>query len=107
MSNRDGKYDHWHWKSGKRYILRKNSKRKVYYPWRETTKTSPTSPKRTTQKRQWTRITKTRQPNVKTAHTQVTVALKDVTPAGTSPCSTNVSSTPIGGGVVVVSNDKL
>lgn len=35
MSNRDGKYDHWHWKSGKRYILNKNSKRKVYYPWRD------------------------------------------------------------------------
>lgn len=35
MSNRDGKYDHWHWKNGKRYILSKNSKRKVYYPWRD------------------------------------------------------------------------
>lgn len=32
MSNRDGKYNHWHWKGGKRYTLDKNEKRKVYYP---------------------------------------------------------------------------
>lgn len=34
MSNRDGKYNHWHWKGGKRYTLEENEKRKVYYPWR-------------------------------------------------------------------------
>lgn len=34
MSNRDGKYSHWHWKGGKRRILEENDKRKVYYPWR-------------------------------------------------------------------------
>ena len=36
MSNRDGKYNHWHWKGGKRYTLEENEKRKVYYPWRNT-----------------------------------------------------------------------
>lgn len=34
MSNRDGKYNHWHWKGGKRRVLEENDKRKAYYPWR-------------------------------------------------------------------------
>ena len=89
MSNRDGKYDHWHWKAANGTSSTRTVSEKFTTPG-VTTKTSPTSPKRTTQKRQWTRITKIRQTNFKAAHTQVTVALKVATLAGTSPCETPV-----------------
>lgn len=32
--SRDSRYNHWHWKGGKRLVLEEAEKRRVYYPWR-------------------------------------------------------------------------